>query len=137
MSTPSIPRNITINDSSFKASTTTDTTKKKCDGNRDGNCIAPIDVISKSAGMYGYMMVYAYSVFKFQEVKDLPQGIDILKTGLGIVHQGIVAAIMFLVFGLLTLALVAMLLVRAIKLWVYAIFSPLFTFQFVAGSAMM
>lgn len=44
---------------------------------------------------------------------------------------------MFLVFGLLTLALVAMLLVRAIKLWVYAIFSPLFTFQFVAGSAMM
>lgn len=45
--------------------------------------------------------------------------------------------LMFLVFGLLTLALVAMLLVRAIKLWVYAIFSPLFTFQFVAGSAMM
>ena len=44
---------------------------------------------------------------------------------------------MFIVFGLLTLALVAMLLVRAIKLWVYAIFSPLFTFQFVAGSAMM
>jgi hypothetical protein len=45
--------------------------------------------------------------------------------------------LMFLVFGLLTLALVTMLLVRAIKLWVYAIFSPLFTFQFVAGSAMM
>ena len=60
-----------------------------------------------------------------------------IEAGVGIVHQGIVGAIMFLVFGLLTLALVAMLLVRAIKLWIYAIFSPLFTFQFVAGSGMM
>ena len=30
-----------------------------------------------------------------------------------------------------------MLVVRAIKLWVYAIFAPLFTFRFVAGSNMM
>lgn len=40
---------------------------------------------------------------------------------------------MFLVFGLLVLALVFMLLVRAIKLWFYAIFSPLFTLSFVMG----
>ena len=73
MSTPSIPRNITINDGSFKKDTNIDTTKTKCDGKRDGNCIAPIDVINKSAGMYGYMMVYAYSVFKFQDVRNLPQ----------------------------------------------------------------
>ncbi len=138
MSTPSIPREITINDNSFKKNSSLDTSKTICDGQKEGgNCIAPIDVINKSAGMYGYMMIYAYSVFRFQEVKNLPQGLDIISTGLGIVHQWIVAAIMFVVFGLLTLALVAMLLVRAIKLWVYAIFSPLFTFQFVAGSAMM
>ncbi len=45
----------------------------------------------------------------------------------------VVGALMFLVFGILTIALVAVLFVRAIKLWFYAIFSPLFTFRFVAG----
>lgn len=40
-------------------------------------------------------------------------------------------ALMFIVFGILVLALVFMLMVRAIKLWFYAIFSPLFTLQFV------
>lgn len=44
---------------------------------------------------------------------------------------------MFAVFGILVVALAAMLIVRAVKLWMYAIFSPLFTFQFVAGSSMM
>jgi hypothetical protein len=83
------------------------------------------------------MMVYAYSIFKFQDVKKLDTVTDILKAWVWIVHQGIIAAIMFIVFGLLTLALVAMLLVRAIKLWVYAIFSPLFTFRFVAGSNLL
>ena len=38
---------------------------------------------------------------------------------------------MFLVFGILVLALIFMLLTRAIKLWLYAIFSPLFTIKFV------
>lgn len=44
---------------------------------------------------------------------------------------------MFAIFGLLVVALAVILIVRAIKLWMYAIFSPLFTFQFVAGSSMM
>ncbi|MBC7498553.1 hypothetical protein H7170_02815 [Candidatus Gracilibacteria bacterium] len=130
--TPSIPKDITIDASNG------DKPKDKpivpCS---EATCMTPAKFLRDGSGMYGYMMVYAYSIFKFDQVTQIPQGLDILKTGLGIVHQGVVAAIMFLVFGLLTLALVAMLLVRAIKLWVYAIFSPLFTFQFVAGSAMM
>ena len=44
---------------------------------------------------------------------------------------------MFAVFGILIIALTVILIVRAIKLWMYAIFSPLFTFQFVAGSKLM
>jgi hypothetical protein len=44
---------------------------------------------------------------------------------------------MLLVFGILVIALIFMLMVRAIKLWVYAIFSPLFTLHFVAGKEIM
>ena len=38
-----------------------------------------------------------------------------------------------MVFGLLVLALVFMLMMRAIKLWFYAIFSPLMTLKYVIG----
>jgi hypothetical protein len=44
---------------------------------------------------------------------------------------------MFIIFGLLVLALVSMLLIRVIKLWMYAIFSPLFTLHFVAGKELL
>ena len=93
--------------------------------------------MESSAGMYGPIVVYAYSIFKFDKIQRLETGVDLAKAALNIVHTSIISSIMFLVFGLLVLALAAMLLVRAIKLWVYAIFSPLFTFQFVAGTAMM
>ena len=99
-------------------------------------CITPKKFMESSAGMYGPMVVYAYSIFKFDKVQKLETGVDMAKAALSIVHTSIISVIMFTVFWLLVLALAAMLLVRAIKLWVYAIFSPLFTFQFVAGWAM-
>jgi hypothetical protein len=99
--------------------------------------ISPKVYLTESSGMYGYMMVYAYSIFKFDQVRQLNGLNDVIKAWAWIVHQSVIAAIMFIVFGLLTMALIAMLLVRAIKLWVYAIFSPLFTFRFVAGSNLM
>lgn len=99
--------------------------------------ISPETYLTKSSWMYGYMMVYAYSIFKFDQVKQLNGPSDVIKAWAWIVHQSVIAAIMFIVFGLLTMALIAMLLVRAIKLWVYAIFSPLFTFRFVAGWNLM
>jgi hypothetical protein len=43
---------------------------------------------------------------------------------------------MFLVFGLLVMALVFMLFLRAIKLWFYAIFSPIMTLSYVLGDGM-
>jgi hypothetical protein len=43
---------------------------------------------------------------------------------------------MFVVFGLLVMALIFMLLIRAIKLWFYAIFSPLMTLKYVLGDKM-
>jgi hypothetical protein len=44
---------------------------------------------------------------------------------------------MFVVFGVLVIALIFMLMMRIIKLWVYAIFSPLFTLHFVAGKELL
>jgi hypothetical protein len=42
-------------------------------------CLSPQDFLTNSAGMYSYMMVYAYSIFKFQDVKKLDTVTDILK----------------------------------------------------------
>lgn len=137
MDKPSIPTKIVIDENQ------TDKNKKTvsdpCQENKELEtpCMAPVVFLRKQSGMYGYMMVYAYSIFKFDQVKNLTFTVDQVKTVTGIIHQGLMGMLMFLVFGLLTLALVAMLLVRAIKLWVYAIFSPLFTFRFVAGSNIM
>jgi hypothetical protein len=127
MGQPSIPRNITIQEGSDAGN------KDKTECN-EITCIKPIDFLGQQSGMYGQMMVYAYSIFKFDQVKDLSKKWDQAKSIVDLVHQWLVGAIMFIVFGLLTLALVSILLVRAIKLWAYAIFAPLFTFQFVAGS---
>ena len=102
-----------------------------------GACISPKQFLEKAWGMFSPMIIYGYSVFKFQKIDRLDWGLDVAKAALKIVHSSVVAAIMFLVFWLLTLALAAMLFVRAIKLWMYAIFSPLFTFRFVAGSNLL
>lgn len=64
MHTPSIPENYTIDSEKGRSASK----KAIC----PADCIAPIDMLKKSSGMYGYMMIYAYSVFKFQEVQELP-----------------------------------------------------------------
>lgn len=83
--------------------------------------------------MYSNLMLYSFAVFKFQDVKDLPTTYDKIKGVTQIIHQGIIGAIMFIVYGLLVIALVFMLMMRAIKLWFYAIFSPLMTLKYVIG----
>lgn len=98
-------------------------------------CIAPMDIIRNASGMYGYMVIYAYSIFKIHEVQDLQTTgvINLVKTITDVFQQSIISLIMLIVFGFLVIALAAMLLIRGIMLWVYAIFSPLFSFKFVAG----
>ncbi len=122
--TASIPKSITIGSGA--------TESWKC----PWECITPKEFLNSSAGIYGPLVVYWYSIFKFQKIERLDWP-DIASAALKIVHTSIVSTIMFAVFGILIVALAAMLIVRAVKLWMYAIFSPLFTFQFVAGSSMM
>ncbi len=66
--TPSIPKDITIDESSGDPAK-----KKPVEKCTAANCIAPSTFLRDGSGMYGYMMVYAYSVFKFHEVTQLPQ----------------------------------------------------------------
>lgn len=130
---PSIP-GIIIIDNTW---TWTDTGKVDCEEGGGAWCISPKDFLKKSGGMYGPLIVYGYSIFKFKEIQELKTGLDVAKAALQIVHTSIVSTIMFAVFGILVLALASMLLVRAMKLWMYAIFAPLFTFRFVAGSNLL
>jgi hypothetical protein len=125
--TESIPKIVTV----WSWSTTT------ADCNKKWECMTPKKFMESSAGMYWPLVVYAYSIFKFEKINELKSGTDIAKAIISVVHTSIISTIMFFVFGILVLALAVMLVVRAVKLWAYAIFAPLFTFQFVAGSGMM
>lgn len=108
----------------------------KIDCSKEGsNCMTPEQFTENTAGMYSSLLVYAYSVFRIQDVKTINTGFDAAKGLVDIVTQGIISAVMFIIFGLLTIALVVILFVRAFKLWIYAIFSPLFTFKFVLGKS--
>lgn len=48
--------------------------------------------------MYGPLVVYGYSVFKFKEINRLSTTLDIASAALQIVHTSIVSTIMFAVF---------------------------------------
>jgi hypothetical protein len=107
-----------------------DPTKKCADTSK---CISPQDFIQKSGGVYSSLMIYSFSIFKFQDVKELSSNLNAIKSVGQIINQAVIGAIMFVVFWLLVIALIFMLMMRAIKLWFYAIFSPFMTLNFVLG----
>lgn len=87
--------------------------------------------------MYGPLIIYAYGVFSVDKVKEMNTGVDVAKNITQVLNQMIMGWIMFLVFGILVVALTVMLLYRAIMLWMYMVFSPLFTLHFVAGKDLL
>lgn len=88
-------------------------------------------MLGKSSGMYGHLLIYGYGVFKLNEVKQIDNTADAITSIVSLIHQSVIAIIMLVVFGLLTLALIFMLLARAVMLWVYTIFSPFMTLELV------
>lgn len=97
------------------------------------NCISPQKFIKSSGWMYSWLMVYSYWVFRFQDIKKINTKKDVILSVGQIINQWIVWIIMFIIYWLLVLALIFALLMRAIKLWFYTIFSPLFTLKYVIG----
>ncbi len=111
---------------------TTDEESTACSGEEGTKKISPKEFTQKSGGIYGNIAIYAYGVFKIQKVKQInTTGINGVKTAAAIIHKGFIGLIMFLIFGILTIAMIFVLFMRVFKLWAYAIFSPLFTFGFV------
>ena len=123
--TPIIPRKITYTNDKNSID------KDVCKKNDPLECIAPKEIMENAGGMYSPLLVYGYGVFSFHNALDIKTTWDQIKNIIQLIHQWLMGALMFIVFGILVLALVFMLMVRAIKLWFYAIFSPLFTLQFV------
>lgn len=127
---PSIPTTVTIDENSAIKSTSLSEDTKSC---TKATCLSPQDMLGKASWMYGHMLIYAYWVFKLSEVKKIDNVTDGLKSVIKLVHDGFIAVIMLIIFGLLTLALIFMLLARAVMLWIYTIFSPFLTLELVMG----
>ncbi|GAB0174994.1 MAG: hypothetical protein HHAS10_08730 [Candidatus Altimarinota bacterium] len=95
--------------------------------------LKPKDILTNSSGIYGSLLIYGNGLFKFNEIKKLSTTTDVMQSIGGIVNKGILGVVMFVIFGFLVVALIFMLMMRAIKLWFYAIFSPLLTLRYVVG----
>lgn len=93
-------------------------------------CTSPEKILKSSGGMYSSLLIYGNSIFKLSEIKELNGIFNTLKSIAQLGNQLFISLIMFLIFGLLVIALVFMLMMRAIKLWFYAIFSPLMTLKY-------
>jgi hypothetical protein len=126
--TPSIPKDIIIDENA----TVDSKTLPKVDCTKEATkCISPEVMLKNSSWMYGHMLIYAYGVFKLGDVKEIKTGGDVVYSIAKLLHDGFIAVIMLVVFGILTMALIFMLLFRAVMLWVYTIFSPFMTLDIV------
>ncbi len=84
-----------------------------------------------SENAYGILSVYAYGIFKIQNIKNIEKiNLDTLDNIKKISVGLATSLIFFFVFLLLLLALCFALFSRAFMLWIYAIFSPLFSLAY-------
>lgn len=119
----------------------------------------PISEFLKSDNAYGIIPLYAYNIFKFDDLDTFKKALnntdelspeqkaEILKadegsqsmllqaaliaTGLAKVGVQLFMSVLFaLVFMIILIALVLVLFTRVIKMWMYAIFSPLFALRY-------
>lgn len=144
-----IPREITYDkDRDYKQGTvnsfgnsTTDSTdmEYKANGNfyatdcdKGGNdCLSIQEFLSNGkGGAYNLLSVYAYGIFKIQNYKFITNKEKLSTLG-GIASKLSFSFLFFIVFGILIIAIVYALLSRALILWLYAMFSPIFALNYV------
>jgi hypothetical protein len=131
--TKNIPKNITID-----ASKSDKENAKAINCAKDSSdCTSYKEFVRQWGGIYGSLLVYAYWVFKLDSFDTIDNVLDGMKSWWQVINQVLIWVLMFIVFGILVIALIFMLLIRAIKLWMYAMFSPLFTLHFVLGKELM
>ncbi len=121
---------------------------------KDGNkidCISPAEFLTKNqAGPFFIIMIYAYNIFKIQDadknaVEDFcvdqtasgetkyKTSKDCIKDLVGIVRKFWLSLIVTIFFAIMLVALCWILLMRAIKLWIYIMLSPLFGLAYFTG----
>lgn len=130
MTKPRIPKEL-----EFNSNTNSGYIQKKiadCKENED-SCLSVAKFTQNAGWQWAPLVSYGYGIFKFEKIQDISSTTDVISAAIQLVHRGIIGVLMFFVFGILVIALIFILLVRAIKLWMYAIFSPLFTLHFVLG----
>lgn len=120
----------------------------KCTGGKTKTgvkCISPAEFLTHNeAGPFFIIMIYAYNIFKIQEADMKPlknfckstdgtqymAAKDCTKNLMGIVRDFWLSLIVTVFFAIMLIALCWVLLMRAIKLWIYIMLSPLFGLAF-------
>ena len=130
-----IPTKISIDLTKDGSNKSSEVDCKHLDGNSTWCISAAEFVANNGSGPYFIMMVYAYDIFKIQKTAlvDLTStckaNVDVkgcIKNLTDVLIKFGTALITTFFFGVLTIALCWVLLMRAFKLWAYVMFSPLF-----------
>lgn len=122
-----IPKNLTFSNEK----TSLQTLDELCQNNDETKCTSPSKIIGTGGGIYSPLLIYGYGIFKIQDAKTLSTNTstDLVLNILSLANGMIFSTIMMIVFGFLVIILVCILFIRAIKMWMYAIFSPLFSLK--------
>lgn len=116
------------------------TTLTNADGTTSNvNCISAAEFVTNNgSGPFFIILIYAYDIFQINTAdlvqisnlcttsSDKTSSSDCIKDMMGIIRTAGLGLIVTTFFGILIIALCWVLLARALKLWIYVMFSPLF-----------
>lgn len=112
------------------------------------NCISAAEFVTNNgSGPFFIILIYAYDIFQINtadlvQVSNLCKSAtdsgknssDCIKDMMGIIRTAGLGLIVTTFFGILIIALCWVLLARALKLWIYVMFSPLFGLAYFSGN---
>jgi len=124
------------------------------ENNQKVRCISPAEFLTENqAGPFFIIMIYAYNIFKIQEADLQPlknfcttetssgttqyqSAKSCVENLMGILRDFGLSLIVTVFFAIMLIALCWVLLMRAIKLWIYIMLSPLFGLAYFTGQWM-
>lgn len=111
------------------------------------NCISAAEFVTNNgSGPFFIILIYAYDIFQINTAdlveisklcttsSDKASSRDCIKDMMGIIRTAGLGLIVTTFFGILIIALCWVLLARALKLWIYVMFSPLFWLAYFTGN---
>jgi fatty acid desaturase len=94
----------------------------------DGDKCVSVSSMLSGNGAYSILFAYAYGIFNVQDFQQISTDelAKSLKSIGDVSIKLLFSVVVFLALGMIVIALVVALFMRAITLWIYAIFSPVF-----------